>query len=69
MSTRASPAFHYDRLNLTEAADNLAAGENSIYLAQHPANSLYYMGSSLAFRAAFAMIADRADGVSNGKRK
>jgi hypothetical protein len=60
---RDKTAFHYDRLNLTEAADNLAAGENSLYLAQHPANSLYYMGSALVFRAAFAMIADKAGGV------
>jgi hypothetical protein len=44
--------FRYHRLNLNEAAGNLA-GENNIYLAQHPANSLYYMGSALAFRAAF----------------
>ena len=62
---RDKTAFHYDRLNLTEAADNLAAGENSIYLAQHPANSLYYMGSVLVFRAAFAMIADKADAAAN----
>jgi hypothetical protein len=54
-----------DRLNLTEAADNLAVGENSLYLAQHPANSLYYMGSALVFRAIFAMIADKADGAPN----
>jgi len=66
---RDKTAFHYDRLNLTEAADNLASGENSIYLAQHPANSLYYMGSALVFRAAFAMIADRADGVANGNHE
>src|SRR6516165_2074201 len=57
---RDKTAFHYDRLNLTEAADNLAACENSLYLAQHPANSLYYMGSALVFRAIFAMIADKA---------
>jgi hypothetical protein len=57
---RDKTAFHYDRLNLTEAADNLAAGENSLYLAQHPANSLYYVGSALVFRATFAMIADKA---------
>ena len=62
---RDKTAFHYDRFNLTEAADNLAAGENSIYLAQHPANSLYYMGSVLVFRAAFAMIADKADAAAN----
>ena len=63
---RDKTAFHYDRLNLTEATDNLAAGENSLYLAQHPANSLYYMGSALVFRAIFAMIADKADGVGFG---
>ena len=48
---RDKTAFHYDRINITEAAANLAAGENSIYLAQHPANSLYYMGSALVFRS------------------
>jgi hypothetical protein len=63
---RDKTAFHYDRLNLAEAADNLAAGENSIYLAQHPANSLYYMGSALVFRAAFAMISDKAPGAASG---
>jgi hypothetical protein len=62
---RDKTAFHYDRLNLTEAVDNLAAGENSLYLAQHPANSLYYMGSALVFRAAFALIADKAGATTN----
>jgi hypothetical protein len=66
---RDKTAFHYDRLNLTEAADNLAAGENSIYLAQHPANSLYFMGSALVFRAAFAMVADKADAAINGSHE
>jgi hypothetical protein len=66
---RDKTAFHYDRLNLTEAADNLAAGENSLYLAQHPANSLYYMGSALVFRAIFAKIADKADGAANGSHE
>src|SRR5215471_15046502 len=66
---RDKSAFHYDRLNLTEAANNLAAGENSLYLAQHPANSLYYMGSALVFRAIFAMIADAADGAANGSHE
>jgi hypothetical protein len=63
---RDKTAFHYDRLNLSEAADNLAAGENSLYLAQHPANSLYYLGSALVFRAIFAMIADKAGGAAYG---
>jgi hypothetical protein len=63
---RDKTAFHYDQLNLTEAADNLATGEESLYLAQHPANSLYPMGSALVFRAIFAMIADNSDGATVG---
>jgi hypothetical protein len=66
---RDKTAFHYDLINITEAAANLAAGENSIYLAQHPANSLYYMGSALVFRAAFAMIADKAEEAANGSHE
>jgi hypothetical protein len=66
---RDKTAFHFDRINLAEAAANLAAGENSLYLAQHPANSLYYMGSALVFRAAFAMIADEAAGAANGSHE
>jgi hypothetical protein len=62
---RDKTAFHYDRINLTEAAANLAVGENSLYLSEHPANSLYYMGSAVVFRAAFAMVADKAAGVAN----
>jgi len=66
---RDKTGFHYDRLNLTEAADSLAAGENSIYLAQHPANCLYYMGSTLVFRAAFATISDKANGAAVGSHE
>jgi len=66
---RDKTAFHYDRINISEAAANLAAGENCIYLAQHPANSLYYVGSALVFRAAFAMIADNAEGAANGSHE
>jgi hypothetical protein len=66
---RDKTAFHYDLLNLTEAADNLAVGENSLYLAQHPANSLYYLGSALVFRTTFAMIRDRADGCAIGRHE
>jgi hypothetical protein len=66
---RDKTAFHYERLNLAEAADNLAADENSLYLAQHPANSLYYMGSALLFRAVFAMIADKADRAVTGSHE
>jgi hypothetical protein len=66
---RDKTAFHYDRLNLAEAFGNLAAGENSLYLAQHPANTLYYMGSALVFRTAFAMIADTVEGAVNGSHE
>lgn len=58
---RDKAAFHYDKLNVSDAVVHLADGENAIYLAQHPANSLYYLGSSLVFRAVFAMIAKKAD--------
>lgn len=56
---RDKAAFHYDKLNLQQAVTNLAERENAIYLAQHPANSLYYVGSALVFRTVFAMIADQ----------
>lgn len=58
---RDKTAFHYDKFDLTDSIDSLSEGENLIYLAQHPANSLYYLGSSLVFRSAFAKIADQAD--------
>jgi hypothetical protein len=55
---RDKTAFHYDKLNLTEALNDLAAAEGRIYLAQHPANGLYYVGSALIFRTVFALVAD-----------
>jgi hypothetical protein len=58
---RNKTAFHYDKLNLEQAVSNLAEHENTLYLAQHPANSLYYVGSALVFRTAFAMIADKVN--------
>jgi hypothetical protein len=66
---RDKTAFHYDAFDLTEAVDNLAVGENSVYLAQHPANSLYYVGSALVFRGAFAMIADKAPDAAGGSHE
>ena len=57
---RDKTAFHYDRLNLDEAADNLSTPECRVYLAQHPANGLYYVGSALVFRTVFSMIADQS---------
>ncbi len=52
---RDKTAFHYDNLNLEHASDSLALDENTVYLAQHPANSLYYVGSALVFRSVFAI--------------
>ena len=57
---RDKTAFHYDGLDMGQAVNNLAARENTVHLAEHPANTLYYIGSAVAFRAIFAMIADRA---------
>jgi hypothetical protein len=63
---RDKTAFHYDRLNLTEAADNLASSDSCVYLAEHPVNSLYQMGSALVFHAISMMIAEAA-GVAGTK--
>ena len=60
---RDKTAFHYDRLSLGEATDGLTDAERMIYVAQHPANALYFLGSALVFRAAFALIADKASPV------
>ena len=35
--------------NLEAAVDNLATGESAVYLAQHPANELYYISDQLSF--------------------
>jgi hypothetical protein len=62
---RDKTAFHYDKLNLDQAVDNLAAAECRVYLAQHPANTVYYAGSALVFRTVFAAIADKATDTAN----
>jgi hypothetical protein len=63
---RDKTAFHYDKLNLDQAIDNLAGNENAVYLAQHPANTLYYLGSALVFRSVFATIAKNSHGETGG---
>jgi hypothetical protein len=68
---RDKTAFHYDKLNLDEAVKHLAALENTVYVAQHPVNSLYYLGTALVFRTIFTAVADKAqiaDGLSHGDR-
>ncbi len=57
---RDKTAFHYDKLNLEQAVDDLAEEERRLYLAQHPSNALYYAGSALVFSTVFALIADKA---------
>jgi hypothetical protein len=61
---RDKTAFHYDKLNLSESVHNLGFNENTIYLAQHPANTLYYLGSASVFRAIFTLIADKSGDTS-----
>lgn len=56
-------AFHYHKLNLSEAIDGLPAIERTFYVAEHPANALYFPGSAMVFRAAFALIAAKTDPV------
>ena len=65
---RDKAAFHYDRLDSSRALRRLPKYENSIYLAQRPVNTLYYVGSTLVFRTLFTMIADKADNQPIGSR-
>ena len=58
-------AFHYDKLNLEMAVAHHPDNEHTIYLAQHPANSVYYAGSTLVFRTVFALIGEKAPGLEN----
>ena len=63
---RDKSAFHYDKdLDLDEAVADVSDEERRVYLAQHPINGLYYLGSSLVFRTVFAMIADKSGDTSD----
>lgn len=58
-------------MNLTEAVSALTPTESRVYLAQHPANGLYYLGSALVFSTVFARIADAGNetrGMTLGER-
>ncbi len=63
---RDKTAFHYDKLNLADALDNLAERENTVFLAQHPANTLYYLGSAIILRTLFGKIAHNAGTAVDG---
>jgi hypothetical protein len=54
---RNKTAFHYDGLDMGQAVKNLAPDESTFHIAQHPANSLYWLGSAVVFRTIFAEIA------------
>jgi hypothetical protein len=45
--------------------DDLSPAECRVYLAEHPANTLYYAGSALVFRTVFSTIADKAEDTAN----
>ena len=62
---RDQTAFHYDKLNLRSASENLADRERAIYLAQQPVNSLYYVGSALVFRTIFKIVAENAGNTAS----
>jgi hypothetical protein len=53
-------AFHYEKLNLEQAIADLSHEEGRLYLSMHPANTLYYAGSTLVFSTVSALMADRA---------
>lgn len=62
---RDKAAFHYDKLNLEFAVAHHPKNEHTIYLSEHPANSVYYTGSTLVFRAVFDLIGKQAPGLEN----
>jgi hypothetical protein len=66
--TRDKAAFHYDKLNLDRAIDNLGDAEDRVYLAQHPVNTVYYLGSALVFRSLFASFVPEAEEADHGAR-
>ena len=50
---------------MTKPSPLFSDEERRVYLAQHPINGLYYLGSPLVFRTVFAMIADKSGDTSN----
>lgn len=58
---RDKTAFHYDQMNLASVVKDLPETERMIYVAEHPANALYYLGSAMVFRAAFTHIAEKTN--------
>lgn len=61
---RDKTAFHYQGLDFGQSLKHTGENENNIYLARHPANSNYYLGSVVTFRAIFALIAGIGAGAA-----
>ncbi|MDR3498110.1 MAG: hypothetical protein P4L72_02655 [Parvibaculum sp.] len=55
---RNTTAFHYGGLDMERALKELVDGENTIHLAQNPANTLYFLGSAVVFRSIFSKVGD-----------
>jgi hypothetical protein len=55
---RDNAAFHYAGFDYGKALKDLADGEDKIYLAEHPANSLYYIGEAANWRALIQILHD-----------
>ena len=61
---RDNAAFHYAGFDYGKALKDLADGEDKIYLAEHPANSLYYVGEAANWRALVSILQDMPDTTS-----
>jgi hypothetical protein len=62
---RDTTAFHYSGIDMGQALNHIADRKNIIHLAEHPANTLYYLGSAVVFRTIFAMVVDQAKSPGN----
>ena len=58
---RNNTAFHYGGLDMGQAVKNLAAEEKTFHIADHPVNTLYWIGSAVVFGTIFAEIALKAN--------
>jgi hypothetical protein len=58
---RNNTAFHYGGLDMGKAVKNLTPQEKTFHIAQHPVNTLYWIGSAVVFGTIFAEIALKAN--------
>lgn len=55
---RNNAGFHYSGFDYGKSLKDLADGEDKIYLAQHPANSVYYIGEAANWRSLMLLLRD-----------